>query len=49
MWVWYRPWDKFGVYAYTFPNPMEGSASFGPSGCCMMIPGTYAQMLEDYD
>ena len=28
---------------------LRGMIFYRPSECCMMIPGTYAEMHEDYD
>ena len=57
MWIWYwNYWEmpddpddlEFPEWIFNcFKEPMRVFDE--PSECCMMIPGTYAQMREDYD
>lgn len=38
-----------GETSYTFVSPYCRTFFYNPSECLWLIPGTYAQMLEDYE
>lgn len=50
MWVWY---GIYGVYGrgvgVTFDASIPMSNAWFPSECYWMIPGTYAEMMRDYE
>ena len=53
MWVWYWMDRQMGECRMALLKSEHGGLLFyiatpEPSDCCMMVPGTYAQMAADY-